>query len=251
MSKYEDVTRMFAAIRPKRINPIREADLAALPEPVYRYLHYSQVIGKDPAQVIRLKQEGLMRTQPEKAWMPTVAEQYFTVDPPAFLWYARVNAGPLLSFSGRDEFANGHGHMHIKLYSLVTVMNALGAKIDQGAMVRYLAEIQWFPTAWLSDYLHWEEIDEHRACVFMEYGGMSVSAVLTFGDDGRLQNFEAQRYYGQDNLETWAAPVRVYGQYDGLLIPVEGEVMWRLDTGDFSYFKVRLTDVEYNCPEVY
>jgi hypothetical protein len=61
---------------------ITEAHLLGLPEPVQRYLRYAQVIGKETIRAVRLKQKGFMRLQPGQKWLPMVAEQYFTTNPP-------------------------------------------------------------------------------------------------------------------------------------------------------------------------
>ena len=53
--------------------------------------------------------------------------------------------------------------MLIKFLSLVPIADAEGDIINQGAMVRYLAEIVSFPTAALADYISWEEVDSVTA----------------------------------------------------------------------------------------
>jgi Family of unknown function (DUF6920) len=60
---------------------------------------------------------------------------------------------PFVRISATDQFSDGHGSIHIKLLSLITVANACGPEMDQGSVLRYLAEMIWFPTAWLSDYV--------------------------------------------------------------------------------------------------
>jgi hypothetical protein len=104
-----------------------------------------------------------MRTGPDKPWMPVVAEQYFSVNPPGFVWSVNARMKGVLPIAGRDRYADGHGHMLIKLASLLTVADGVGAEIDQGAMLRYLGEIVWFPSAALSDSVSWEAIDERSA----------------------------------------------------------------------------------------
>jgi hypothetical protein len=64
---------------------ITEAGLLSLPEQVQRYLSYAGVVGKEPIRTVRLAQHGFMRQQPGQKWMPLIAEQYYTTNPPAFL----------------------------------------------------------------------------------------------------------------------------------------------------------------------
>src|SRR2546425_13007025 len=37
--------------------------------------------------------------------------------------------------------------------------NAHGSEMDQGELQRYLLEMAWFPTAWLSDAIEWQALD--------------------------------------------------------------------------------------------
>ena len=51
-----------------------------------------------------------------------------------------------------------------KLFSAVTLVNFGGREIDQSALVRYLTEAVYFPTALLpSRTLRWEELDSDSA----------------------------------------------------------------------------------------
>lgn len=38
---------------------------------------------------------------------------------------------------------------------------------------------------------------------------------------------------------------------NGIIIPTEAEVFWRLKEGDFSYAKFNLTEIEYDIPKRY
>ncbi|MBA7688991.1 hypothetical protein ES703_97483 [subsurface metagenome] len=35
------------------------------------------------------------------------------------------------------------------------------------------------------------------------------------------------------------------------MIPVSGSVVWHLESGDFPYIQVDITDIEYGVPEPY
>ncbi|MBM4167740.1 MAG: hypothetical protein FJ215_01075 [Ignavibacteria bacterium] len=233
---------------------ITEADIESLPEPIQRHLRYAQVVGKSRVQYIRLRQRGMFRTRPDQAWMPIEADQYYTVDPPAFVWHARMQMIPLVSVVIRDKYLEGEGEILGKLLSIVTVAHGTGREINQGALLRFLNEIMWFPTAYLSDYLTWEEIDSSSARVRMSYGGISASAVLYIDKEGKLIDFVCDRYIMTDsgsNLEEWSTPISGYGEFEGLRLPTEGEGVWRLKSGDFSYFRLKIESIEYGRPELF
>jgi len=234
---------------------ISETNLITLPEPVQRYLRYSGVIGKEKIKAVRLKQKGFFRPGEKLPWMPMIAEQYYTTNPPAFLWFGTVKALPFLLISARDKFVDGHGSMLVKLQSIFTLTNASGDKIDQGALLRYLGEMMWFPTAWLSDYIQWQEIDRYSARAILTCNGLEVSAVLHFNADGQIVKLTAQRYRevkGEYALDEWEAiPMPDYQEFNGLKIPVNVEVLWKLPSGDFSYFRGEVVDIGYNSVGLY
>ena len=55
--------------------------------------------------------------------------------------------------------------MQIKLGALVDLINARGETLDQGALMRYLSEMVWFPAAFLGPNVSFEPIDDHAARV--------------------------------------------------------------------------------------
>jgi hypothetical protein len=249
----EEVTAMFNN-RNTASSIITDDDLKGLPVPVQRYLRYCRVVGRPRIQAVRLKQTGVFRQKPDGKWGNLEAEQYYTVNPPAFLWTARLESSPLVWVTGRDFYSRGKGNMLIRLFSTITVADARGPELDQGAMTRYLSEIVWFPTAWLSKYIHWEAVDSSSAKVTMEYRGVSASALVSFNEKGELVNLVAERYRmdgGAYSLDTWATPGGEYREFDGMMIPTRGEAVWKLKSGDYSYIKIEITSVEYDKPLQY
>ena len=249
----KEVEEIFSKVENKN-GIVTKEDVERLPKNVQKWLEYSGVIGKERITAVRLKQKAQMRLAKEKAWMPVQAEQYFTSQEPGFIWKANIKAAPFVHISGRDKYENGKGNMLIKVLSLFTVANSKGKEIDQGTLLRYLAETIWFPSAALNEYLTWEEIDEQNAKATMTYGDITASGVFTFNSKGEVVNFEAERYGefdGDIRLETWSIPVRDYKQFEGIKIPTKGNVTWKLDTGDFNWFNFEVTEIEYNKPLSY
>jgi len=223
--------------------------LAGLPPIVQTWLERSNVIGKEKAQTVHLQQTGEMRTSPDGKWMPFAAEQYFTTNPPGFIWTANVQMMPGVSLAGRDLYTEGKGHMLIKVLSLVPVADAKGAETDQGTLIRYLAEICWFPSAALSDYLTWEQLDSTSARATMRYGEVSASGVFSFNENGDMQSFEANRYYDRPEgatLERWHVETITTAELNGTRMPVQSEVTWKLADGDYTWLKLEITEISYN-----
>jgi hypothetical protein len=159
---------------------------------------------------------------------------------------------PLVSVLGRDRYMDGQGSIQMRLLAVVPVADKRGGGLNQAALLRYLNELMWFPAAALSPYIAWESIDTTSARATMSYRGTTGSAMFRFDDAGRLTDMVAQRYNdARGRLETWSTPIAAYGEFGGMRVPVSGDGVWKYDTGDFTYIRVRVTDIEYNRPSPY
>jgi len=249
-----EVETLFANHKQQVNGLVSKGELVGLPSPVQRWLEYSQVVGKERISTVRLKQVGSLRMKEDQPWMDENAEQYFTTVEPGFIWKAKIRPAPVLFIVGKDRYYNGQGNMLIKFLSFITVADGTGPEIDQGTLVRYLAETVWFPSAALSDYITWEEIDETSARARMSYGGVTASGIFTINEKGEAVNFTAERYMennGNYALETWSVSMRDYKVFEGIKIPTKGELTWKLKSGDFTWFNWEITDIEYNNPATY
>jgi len=229
MEKNELETFVTPAISEENI--VTKDMLDGLPPIVQKWLERANVTGNEVIYSVHLKQIGEMRTTPDGKWMPVEAEQWFKTENPAFIWIADVEAAPGIHLAGRDKYENGKGHMLIKLLSLITVADAKGKETDQGAMLRYLAEIVWFPSAALNDYIQWEQIDSTTARATMTYGGIAASGLFKFDADYDVVSFEAERYYdrkGRATLEDWFVQIEPgsYEEFEGIRIPTRSTVTW-------------------------
>jgi hypothetical protein len=187
-----EIDTVLTDARGTRVGPIGQPDIDALPHPVQQWLRYSRVVGTGRPSTVRLRQQGEFDLG--RGWMPFTAEQYFTIDPPAFVWKASFRMAPMLSVAGRDQYRAGVGSIDMRLLSLVPVAKKTGGGLNQGALLRFLGEMQWFPAAALSDDIRWEAIDATSARATMTYGGISASMTFIFDANGRLLEERASRY---------------------------------------------------------
>jgi hypothetical protein len=225
--------------------------LQGLPEPVQRYMAYSGLVGQPWIDTARVRQAGRFRLGQDRPWLPMRAVQTYTTDPPGFLWKAQFKMAGLWLLSAQDKYEAGHGHMFGKVAGLFTVFDARGEKLDQGTRLRYLSEMIWFPTAFLGEKITWQGIDDHSAQVTFTDRAGNVSARMVFDDAGRPVSFFAERYRenkGEYSLDRWSTPMVEYGERAGLNLPVRGQAVWNLPSGDLPYWDGELTEVEYNQP---
>lgn len=249
-----EVEALFQNRGDDRKDVVTAADLEGLPPVVAEWMSNSGLVGKERPSTVRLRQTGEMRTTAEQAWMPFTADNYYTVEEPGLIWHADVKAAPLVHLVGRDMFYQGQGHMLIKLFSLITVADGRGKEIDQGSLVRYLAEIAYFPTAALNDYITWEAISDNSAKATITVKDVTAFGTFIFSDEGNPVEFTAPRYMeknGQYSMEAWKVLLRDHREFNGMILPATVEVIWDLSTGDFKWFKAELNEIEYNRPEFY
>lgn len=219
-----------------------------MPECVQQWLNVSGANGQNSVHAVHLKQEGSMRTRPDGKWMPTAAEQYFDLKDPAFVWKAKVYMNNMIWYAGRDKLKHGCGNMLIKLYGLVPIVNSTGPGIDQGTLLRFLGELCWFPTAAINPYISWEAAGAMKAKATFRYGKTTVSGIFSFNPDGNISGFRARRYMtlnGRTTLEDWYVACKEWQKLNGFRIPVTGEVTWQLKSGDFTYYKWNITEINY------
>jgi hypothetical protein len=237
-----------------KTGPVRSAEIAPLPPPVRLWLGRSGVLGRGRVHTVRLRQQGALRTSPEGAWLPATAVQYFTVDPPGFVWKVETTMMRVLPITGRDRLADGQGAMLIKAGSTFAVVDASDEKIALGGMLRYLGELIWFPSAALSRPVAWEPIDRTHARATLRDRGKAVSAEFTFDELGRVLEIRAERYLGggpDAKLTPWVARCSAWRVVRGVEVPVRGDVTWELATGPFSYYRWEVLDVETNVSTLY
>jgi hypothetical protein len=90
----------------------------------------------------------------------------------------------------------------------------------------------------------------------MTYCGVSASGIFTFNQQGDFIRFEARRYYDRKTgptLENWLVEVEKQGykEFEGIRVPAKTMVTWKLAQGDFTWFKLEITQMGYNKEQGY
>lgn len=235
----------------QRDRPIAAADLAALPAPVRRWLEWAGVVGTFVPETVYLTQHGRFRLGPDRPWMPFTAEEYYTTDRPGFIWLAVFQLAPILTIEGRDAYIEGRGSIDMRLLGLMPVAQQRGPEMDQGALLRYLNEIVWFPAAALAPFLTWQAIDNVSARATISHHGVTATAEFFFDDEGRPVDMRAERYQTTDQgyeLAPWSTPFTAYGEFARIHVPIAGTGLWKLDEGDFSYIELQVDSISYTSP---
>ena len=125
-----------------------------------------------------------------------------------------------------------------------------GPELDMSALIIFINDMIMWPTAFLSDYIHWEPLDAASARMHVSLNGKQFSAELAFNDAGEMVNFITEDRYlsvGKASQRArWSTPLRHYREANHLRIPSEGDAIWHLPEGEFPYIKVSIGDVFYD-----
>jgi len=221
-----------------------------LPAPVQKWIVKTGVVGKPQIYVGIIKQKALIKLKPDqKNWYKATAIQYTTIDTPAFIWTVNMKMLPGVYFNGRDKFQNGKGEMLIKVNNIFNVVKETGEKLDEGAAIRYLAELIWFPSLALNSFISWKEIDSLTAEATFTYKGKMVSGMFYFNENGDFVKFESLRY--KDNTPNskrypWIVRAYDYAIFDEIRVPSKLQVIWKLDKNYWTWLNIEITDIKYN-----
>ncbi len=218
------------------------SQLDGLPEPVQRYFRLVLKEGQPYISYVRLTHIGKFKTGLDKKWMNIKGEQYYTTDTPAYIW-----KGTTAFFTARDFYIRDKGGLIVTLLSMVNIVNEKGPSLDQGELLRWLAECVWFPTALLpSERLRWSAVDNNHAKLTFNYKELSLDFLVTFNSGGEIVEMKTQRYMDKKRMETWICKMHNYKWINNVKVPTQCDVSWRLATRDFAYADFKITKIEYN-----
>lgn len=247
-----DAVDLLSSARPA--HPLRLSRLSELPEPVRRYLEKALSNPPSSARTLRFRHGGRFRSQLDGAWQEIRGEQYYTLDPPAFLWWGKLRSGPGVWVDALDRGVGGKGRMTVMLESTLTLFDRSGPELDQGAMLRLLSDFVLMPELFLDErHVSWQALDEQRAtCTFRAPGtGVSVSGTFAFGPDGLPRSFSAERYMdsgrGTPRLLPWSGDYEDYRMSGGRLVPHHFVGYWQLDGQRIAYVDFSLDPPEYDA----
>jgi hypothetical protein len=246
------VARLHDASPPEEEAVYSSSELADLPAPVARYLGAVLRDGQRVPRRARIEQRGTFAVKPTPdGWRPFSAVQHFAARPAGFVWDARIGMAPGLDFLVRDAFVDGTGSMYGTVMGAVPVVNVQGTPdIAAGALMRYLAEAVWMPTALLpSQGVSWAALDDTSARATLTAGGTTVSLDFFFGTDGLVERIytpaRGRDVKGTSVPTPWEGRWLEYAERDRVRVPTRGEVAWILAEGRVPYWRGEITKVTY------
>lgn len=225
--------------------------LAGLPAPVVRYFEFALTPGQPLYRTVRIEHRGEFRSGLDAPWSPFKSVEHLSVEPPGFVWDAKIRMSPLLTVRVRDSYLEGTGSMKAGVAGVIPVVNAWGrTDLASGALHRYLAEAVWLPTALLPGRgVTWEPIDDNTARATLTDFGVTVSLDFRFNARGEAVSvYTPSRYRdvnGKGVPTPWEGHHWRYERINGMMVPREGEVAWILPEGRLTYWRGRIIRAEY------
>ena len=240
--------------QPSSTAVVTEADLAPLPDPVASYVRRSGAVGRPHLTGFRARIHGRIRATAESPWMTFTGEQVNTYGPaPSRLFFMDATMRGL-PVDVLHAFVGPSATMRVKLASLVPMVDASGPRMDQAETVTLFNDLCLLaPAALVDARIRWEPIDHHRARGSFSNGDHTVSADLTFDDDGDLVDFvsddrlRASRDGTSFTAQRWSTPVRTYGTFAGRRVIASGEGRWHAPSpeGEFTYLEFDLDHLRH------
>jgi len=228
---------------------ITEADLAALPPLVQRYLRFAGVVGTPRVHGFRARMEGRIRGSATAPWMPFVAEQYSFFDPPRrYFWMEATRGG--LPIDGLHAYGEADASMRIRLLSLVPVVDLGGPDMMRTETVTILNDMCILaPGSLLDPAIRWRELDAHSVEATYTNGPHTIAAVLVFDESGALVNFwsddrPALAEDGKSAIpQRWSTPVRGYRTMGPYRLASRGEGHYFPPSGEYAYIELNGIEV--------
>ena len=250
------MTRLEAARvpPPAGANQVYDArELDGLPAPVQRY--FRAVLKDGQALIASATFEFTGRFNLSATggaqWKPFASTQRAVTHRPGFLWNGRVQMLSGLAVRVHDSYIGGVGTLHAAMLGLITVAEVQGGgEIARGELMRYFAEMPWYPTALLpSQGVHWQAVDDRSARATLVDGQIILSLLFRFDDAGLISSVHADSRgagVGEDRVMLpWVCSVAHYQWRSGMLVPTHGEAAWIRPEGQRPYFIGELKAIAY------
>ena len=226
---------------------------SALPAPVQRYLKTALPTGAEPITRMQHQQRGQFNLSPTgEKWRPFTATHTAYPQQPGFLWDAQVQAVPLISFRVHDWYIAGRGGLEARLQGWLRLMQAPpSAELDDGELLRFLAEAPWYPHFLKAGAnVQWEANDEQSATLVYKGGPRTLRVQFFFGGDRLVERvYVAGRFrlneQGQQEATPWEGRFFAYQSVEGWQLPTRAEVAWLLPGGKRQvYWKARISAIQ-------
>ena len=245
----EQMALLEAAKLPAITSRYDAREIDSLPAPVQRYFRAVLKDGQPliAAATFELAGKINMSASGGEQWKHFTSTQRAVIHRPGFLWNGSVAMLPGMTAHVHDSYIAGVGTLHAAILGLFTVADVQGGgEIARGELMRYFAEMAWYPTALLpSQGVRWAAVDDHSANATLVDGPISLTLLFSFDDAGLITSVHADARgsgVGKDMVMLpWDCSVSNYQLRTGMMVPTRGGA----GKGGKPYFVGDLTSMVY------
>ena len=215
-----------------------------LPPVVLAYLTRVGVGHRDISKYVTFDQVVQMWSAPGAKPMDMTAKQISSTNETEFIW--RALSGFADSVLIADYFVKSVGGMEVKILGTITMANMVGDEsAAKGEALRYLAELPLNPDAILfNTALEWTAIDSKTFKVATGQGKARGEITFKLGDGLIATASAPSRSYGTNAANMtehpWHGRFWDYQTVQGRTVPMQAEIAWGLDAGDFIYWRGKM-----------
>lgn len=246
-----EVSQSLKASQHQKTEILMQRDINHLPEIVQRYLYYTGAVGREKVSNVYLRANGKIRSNATDGWMNFHYEQCNTFKTPTRVFYIKASKMGIPA-TGLHLYKNVSASMEIKLAGLFKIVDARGPEMNQSETVTVFNDMCFMAPASLIDKnIKWETIDSLHVKAWYTNKDITISAILTFNQSGKLLNFISyDRYETTDGKVyqnyPWETPIKEYATFNGMRLPSKADVIYKKPTGDFCYLEFNLEEIKYN-----
>ena len=247
-----EAARIDEKVRPPSPARFDLRELEGLPAPVQRYFRAVLKDGQPIIAAVTVELAGTCNMSAAgEQWKPFTSRQRVVTRRPGFLWDAQVAMLPGVPVRVVDGYIAGEGLLHAAVLGLFTVADLHGGgEIARGELMRFFAEMAWYPTALLpSQGVRWDAIDDASANATIVDGPLTLTLLFRFNEAGLITSVRAEArgaMVGKEMVKIpWEGSWSDYQARDGMMVPLTGEAAWLRPEGRKPYFHGTLTSLTY------
>jgi hypothetical protein len=196
-----------------------------------------------PTRTIDLRQTGTMWFKPGGRPRAFTARQKIGTMVSGFVWRAEI--GPLGAVKVVDSFVAGRGYLEARLFGTLRVAKIDGtAAINEGEVLRYLAELPLNPDAILFDHtLDWSADGTDTIKVAKGQGASQAEISFQLDGAGLISTMRAasRSFDASGKRYPWHGRFWDYQVRSGRLVPMQAEVAWVINGKEFIYWRGTMT----------
>ncbi|MGF1585626.1 MAG: DUF6544 family protein [Bacteroidales bacterium] len=224
-----------------------EKDFDRLPVQLRSFLKAAGYIGKPKESNLQIiYDKAQIKIDVSSKWKKIVCDHLLFSNPHVRIVYLKAYLLGIIPFEGRDRYKAGHGNMLGMVAKLIKIFDVSDREMNQSALVTYLSEILFLPSACLSDGITWQQINKNSIKATIVDNGLTGTGIFHFNDAGQFIKFTTDDRFEGRISRPWIVKFEDYKNFNGYYLPSKGIATWKYPDYEFEYFIAHLKDFKYN-----